>query len=47
MRDRHRPRLCGSCQAPIAREDDACWRCVTPWGGRRAPIDAVDDATAP
>jgi hypothetical protein len=30
MHDRHRPRLCESCQAPIAREDDACWRCATP-----------------
>jgi hypothetical protein len=30
MRDRHRPRLCESCQAPIARKDDARWRCATP-----------------
>jgi hypothetical protein len=40
MRDRHRPRLCESCQAPIAREDDACWRCATPWaddGPRSTP----------
>jgi hypothetical protein len=30
MRGRHRPRVCGSCQAPIARADDACWRCAMP-----------------
>jgi len=27
MRDRHIPRLCRSCTAPMARQQDACWRC--------------------
>jgi hypothetical protein len=31
MRDRHHPRVCGSCRAPMARTEDACWRCGTPW----------------
>jgi hypothetical protein len=31
MRDRHHARLCGSCRAPIARTEDACWRCGMPW----------------
>jgi hypothetical protein len=31
MRDRHHARLCNSCRAPIARTEDACWRCGTPW----------------
>jgi len=31
MRDRHIPRLCRSCSAPIARQQDACWRCGVEW----------------
>lgn len=31
MRDRHVPRLCRSCDGPMARQDDACWRCGTRW----------------
>jgi predicted amidophosphoribosyltransferase len=27
VRDRHLPRLCRSCRAPIARQEAACWRC--------------------
>ena len=35
MRDRHFPRLCRHCDAPMGRQEDACWRCGTPW----APAD--------
>lgn len=31
MRDRHLPRLCRACQAPMARQKDVCWRCAAPW----------------
>jgi len=31
MRDRHFPRLCLSCGAPLARQEDTCWRCGTAW----------------
>lgn len=31
MRDRHVPRLCRSCDGPMARQADACWRCGTRW----------------
>ena len=31
MRGRHFPRLCRSCDAPLARKDDACWRCHAAW----------------
>jgi hypothetical protein len=31
MRDRHFPRLCRSCHGPMARQDDACWRCGARW----------------
>ena len=32
MRDRHFPRLCRSCNGPMARQEDSCWRCGTPAG---------------
>ncbi len=35
MRGRHFPRLCRSCEAPLARKDDACWRCEEPWTDRQ------------
>jgi len=31
VRDRHLPRLCRSCQAPMARQEDECWHCGAPW----------------
>jgi hypothetical protein len=31
MRDRHFPRVCRSCAAPLARQENACWRCGTDW----------------
>jgi hypothetical protein len=37
MRHRHVPRLCRSCQAPMARQDDACWRCDTEWVSEDTP----------
>ena len=37
MRDRHFPRLCRSCQAPMARQEDTCWRCGTAWATEDDP----------
>ncbi len=37
MRDRHFPRLCSSCQAPMARQTDACWRCGMDWASEDQP----------
>ena len=37
MRDRHHPRLCRVCHAPMARQEDSCWRCGTPWTSEDAP----------
>ena len=37
MRERHFPRLCRSCQAPMARQEDACWRCGERWASEDAP----------
>jgi predicted amidophosphoribosyltransferase len=30
MRDRHKPRTCRACSAPLARQEDACWSCGAP-----------------
>ena len=37
MRERHFPRLCRSCQAPMARQEDACWQCGTQWASEDGP----------
>jgi hypothetical protein len=36
MRDRHFPRLCRSCDAPMARQEDTCWSCEAAWDYRRS-----------
>lgn len=52
MRNRHFPRLCRSCDVPMARQDDACWSCGAAWedpaehDARRA-VDAGHAARAP
>jgi hypothetical protein len=38
IRERHQPRLCRTCQAPMARQETSCWRCGSSWGaGPRTP----------
>lgn len=37
MRERHLPRVCRSCRAPMARQEDACWRCGTHWASEPGP----------
>ena len=37
MRERHFPRLCRTCRAPMARQEDTCWRCGTRWGAEAEP----------
>src|SRR4051794_37904708 len=37
MRERHFPRACRSCRAPMARQEDTCWRCGAPWASAAAP----------
>jgi predicted amidophosphoribosyltransferase len=37
MRERHFPRVCTSCRAPMARQEDACWRCGTQWASEDEP----------
>lgn len=37
MRDRHLPRLCRTCRAPMARQEDRCWRCGARWSTEAEP----------
>jgi hypothetical protein len=37
MRDRHFPRVCRSCHAPMARQEATCWRCGTQWASEDGP----------
>jgi hypothetical protein len=41
MRNRHFPRLCRSCQAPMGRQEDTCWRCGTHWAAEDEPRTAL------
>jgi predicted amidophosphoribosyltransferase len=41
MRNRHFPRLCRACQAPMARQDDLCWRCGVHWASQGVPRPAL------
>ena len=36
MLGRHFPRLCRSCDAPMARQEDTCWSCGAAWDNRSA-----------
>ena len=37
MRQRHIPRLCRSCRAPMARPEDSCRRCGVQWASEAEP----------
>jgi hypothetical protein len=37
MRNRHIPRLCLNCQAPMASDEDTCWRCGVEWASEQGP----------
>jgi hypothetical protein len=37
MRERHVPRLCRTCRAPMARQEDTCWRCGAQWASEDTP----------
>jgi hypothetical protein len=41
MRNRHLPRLCRTCQAPMAGHEDACWRCGVQWASEETPRTAL------
>jgi hypothetical protein len=37
LRNRHIPRLCHTCQAPMARQENSCWRCGAHWADEAEP----------
>ncbi len=39
--NRHIPRLCRSCDAPMARQEDKCWSCGAVWDDRATPDAAA------
>ena len=41
MRQRHIPRVCRACHAPMARQEDTCWRCGTEWASEDGPRTAL------
>ena len=49
MRNRHIPRLCRSCDAPMAGQEDSCWSCGAAWddwSAKEAPQDVMDGGRA-
>ncbi len=42
MRERHFPRVCRSCSAPMARQQDTCWRCGNRWASEDAPRTTLE-----
>jgi hypothetical protein len=49
MRNRHRARLCRSCEAPMAGDAGTCWRCGVEWVPEETPRTTLRlvPATAP
>jgi len=41
MRQRHFPRLCRACRAPMARQEAECWRCGIKWAAEAEPRNAL------
>jgi predicted amidophosphoribosyltransferase len=37
VRERHLPRVCRSCRAPMARQEAACWQCGVEWTTEEEP----------
>jgi hypothetical protein len=36
-RNRHVPRVCHTCQAPMSSQEDTCWRCGARWQTEDTP----------
>jgi hypothetical protein len=46
VRERHFPRLCQACQAPMAVQEDNCWACGATWDSSRI-TKRVEDQPPP
>jgi hypothetical protein len=44
MRERHFPRLCHACEAPMARQESTCWKCGSAWETASPPHVAAGPA---
>jgi hypothetical protein len=47
MRNRHRPRLCGTCTAPVAGDEEKCRRCGEEWAPENEPRTKLRLVPAP
>ena len=47
MRNRHFPRVCSVCHAPMARQEDACWRCGSHWSSDGAALRLISGGASP
>ena len=47
MRNRHLPRICRHCQAPMASGAGACWRCGVEWASEEQPPATLRLVAAP
>jgi hypothetical protein len=47
FRNRHTPRLCGNCHAPMASGTDTCWRCGVQWASEDQPATTLRLVSAP
>jgi predicted amidophosphoribosyltransferase len=45
-RSRHFPRLCGTCGAPMASQEDSCWSCGAIWDDGSNTAEQVRVTTA-
>jgi len=41
MRNRHTPRICRHCHAPMASGADICWHCGVQWAPEDAPATTL------
>ena len=39
--NRHLPRLCHACGAPMPRQEDSCWSCGARWVDNMTAVDAA------
>lgn len=46
-RNRHIPRICRDCRAPMASDQDDCWRCDSRWSTEPAPSTALRVLSVP
>jgi len=46
MRQRHFPRLCRACRAPMARQEGTCWQCGVRWASEGRALRVIQGGSA-